>query len=375
MMNLKPNQLCGSIPPLVTPFRDGDVDYATYARLVDRQIAGGSHGIVVNGTSNEQSTLTVVERKKLVEVAVKTAAGRVPVVAAAGSRSHADTVTLTKAAEKAGADALLILTPPFIRPPQRAMAEYFIDIAKRTELPVMIDHIPGRHIRGCAAVNITVDTVARIAEEAPNLVGIRHAVNDLTLVTELLVRIGPEFRVHVGLEDLSLPMLAVGARGLMNAVGNLAPDKIAALYEKCAAGDLAGAKALHYELFELNQAVFFDTNPVPIKYMMKRLGILPHEEHPLPMVPATPELARRLDSVLERAGLLETSTVAGSTARERAGRAHPTIMQAIFAPLLETRTAARKGKNSISVHDAPIELSMAVVRVVSEPGSHNQPTA
>jgi 4-hydroxy-tetrahydrodipicolinate synthase len=149
-----------------------------------------------------------------------------------------------------------------------------------------------------------VDTVAQIADKAPNLVGIKHAVNDLTFVTELLARMGPEFRVHVGLEDLSLPMLAVGAKGLMNAVGNLAPDKIGALYEKCAAGDLAGARALHYELFELNQSVFFDTNPIPIKYMMKRLGILPNEEHRLPMVPATPELAKRLDGVLERAGLL-----------------------------------------------------------------------
>jgi 4-hydroxy-tetrahydrodipicolinate synthase len=297
-MKLKPNHLCGSIPPLVTPFRSGEVDYATYARLVERQIAGGSHGILVNGTTSEPSTLTIDERNKLVEVAVKTAAGRVPVVAATGSQSHADTVTLSAAAEKAGADALLILTPYFIRPPQRGMAEYFIDLARRTALPVMIYHIPGR-----AAVNITVDTVAQIAEKAPNLVGIKHAFNDLTFVTELLVRMGPEFRVHVGLEDLSLPMLAVGARGLMNAVGNLAPGKVAELYNKVDAGDLVGAKALHYELFELNQSVFFDTNPIPIKYMMKRMGILPNEEHRLPMVPATPELAKRLDAVLDRAGL------------------------------------------------------------------------
>lgn len=298
-MTLKPGQLCGSIPPLVTPFKNGEVDYATYARLVERQIAGGSHGILVNGTTSEPSTLTIEERNKLVEVAVKTAAGRVPVVAASGSQSHADSVALSAAAEKAGADALLILTPYFIRPPQRGMAEYFVDLARRTALPMMIYHIPGR-----AAVNITVDTVAAIADKAPNLVGIKHAVNDLAFVTELLARMGPEFRVHVGLEDLSLPMLAVGASGLMNAVGNLAPGKIAALYEKCAAGDLPGARALHYELFELNQSVFFDTNPIPIKYMMKRLGILPNEEHRLPMVPATPELAKRLDGVLERAGLL-----------------------------------------------------------------------
>jgi len=163
----------------------------------------------------------------------------------------------------------------------------------------MIYHIPGR-----AAVNMTGDTIAGIAERLPNLVGIKHAVNDLALVTELLARLGFDFRIHVGLEDLSFPMLCVGASGLMNAVGNLAPRKVAELYELTAAGRLAEARALHYALFELNQAVFFDTNPIPMKYMMKRLGLLKDEEHRLPMVPATPELAKRLDRVLERAGLL-----------------------------------------------------------------------
>ncbi len=165
----------------------------------------------------------------------------------------------------------------------------------------MIYHIPGR-----AAVNVTVDTVAAIADKLPRLVGLKHAFNDLNFVTELLVRLGFEFRVHVGLEDLSFPMLAVGAAGLMNAVGNIAPRKVAEfpLRDLTAAGKMAEARALHYELYELNQAVFFDTNPIPMKYMMKRLGILPNEDHRLPMVPATPELAKRLDGVLARAGLL-----------------------------------------------------------------------
>src|SRR5258708_9236182 len=226
MISLRPNHLCGSIPPLVTPFKNGEVDYATYARLVERQIAGGSHGVLVNGTTREPSTLTIEERNKLVEVAVKAASGRVPVVAATGSQSHADTVTLSKAAEKAGADALLILTPYFIRPPQRGMAEYFIDLAKRTDLPVMIYHIPGR-----AAVNIMVDTVAQIVDQAPNLVGIKHAVNDLTFVTELLVRLAPQFPVRARLADLALPLLAVGARRVLDAGRNLAPPQSAAVFE------------------------------------------------------------------------------------------------------------------------------------------------
>jgi len=296
---LKPDFLRGSYPPLVTPFKNGAVDYETYARLVERQVAEGSHGIVVNGTTAEPSTLSVEERNRLVEVAVKAAAGRIPVVAATGGQSHADTVAMTAAAEKAGADALLVVTPYFARPPQRGLVDYYLDIGKHCGLPLLIYHIPGR-----AAVNMTVDSIAAVAEQLPTLVGMKHAVNDLTLVTEVLARLGFEFRVFVGLEDLSFPMMAVGAQGVMNAVGNLMPAEVAAMCEHVLAGRMAEARAAHFSLFELNQAVFYDTNPIPMKYMMKRLGLLPNEEHRLPMVPATAELAKRLDLVLERAGKL-----------------------------------------------------------------------
>lgn len=299
MMKLAPKALRGSFPPLVTPFKDGAVDYDTYAKLVDFQAREGSHGIVVTGTTGEPSTLTTEERIQLVKVAVETAAGRIQVVAATGTQNHADSVKMTLAAEQAGADALLVVTPYFVRPPQRGLIEYYLDIGQRTALPLMIYHIPGR-----AAVNMTADSVVAVAEKLPNLVGIKHAVNDLALVSELIVKLGAEFRIHVGLEELSFPMLAIGASGLMNAVGNISPRMVANLYEKTAAGDLAGGRVLHYALYELNQAIFFDTNPIPMKYMMKRVGILPNEEHRLPMVPATPELAKRLDGVLERAGLL-----------------------------------------------------------------------
>ena len=304
MIPLKEGFLTGSYPPLVTPFKSGAVDYETYARLAERQVAEGSHGIVVNGTTAEPSTLSVEERNRLVETAVRAAAGRIPVVAATGGQSHADTLAMTAAAEKAGADALLVVTPYFVRPPQRGLVEYYLDIGRRTDLPLLIYHIPGR-----AAVNMTADSIAAIAEKLPTLVGMKHAVNDLTLVTEVLGRLGPEFRVFVGLEELSFPMMALGAQGVMNAVGNLMPREVALLCEHVLAGRLAEARAAHFSLFELNQAVFFDTNPIPMKYMMKRRGLLPNEEHRLPMVPATPELARRLDQVLERAGVLGAETV------------------------------------------------------------------
>jgi 4-hydroxy-tetrahydrodipicolinate synthase len=299
VINLKWDFLRGSYTPLITPITNGAVDYETYARLVERQIAQGSHGIVVAGTTGEPTTLSVEERTTLLKVAIDTAGKRIPVVAATGSQSHADTVELTMSAERAGAAAVLILTPYFIRPPQRGIVEYYADLAQRISLPMMIYHIPGR-----ASISVTCDTVARIAERAPNLVGIKQAVKDLELVSELLVRLGPEFRIFVGLEDLSFPMMAIGACGVMNAVGNLAPRRIADLCELVFAEKLAEARAAHFALFELNQSVFFDTNPIPLKYMMKRLGLIRHNEHRLPMVPATRELEERLNGVLQRAGML-----------------------------------------------------------------------
>jgi 4-hydroxy-tetrahydrodipicolinate synthase len=299
MLSLEQSFLRGSYPPLVTPFRNGEVDYETYASLVERQIQEGSHGIVVNGTTGEPSTLTVQERNRLVAIAVKAARGRIAVVAATGSQSHAETIELTLGAEKAGAAAVLVVTPYFIRPPQRGLVEYYLDVGRRTDLPLLIYHIPGR-----AAVDLKVETIAQIAEGLPTLVGIKHAANDLGLVTALLTKLGADFRVFVGLEELSFPMLAVGASGLMNAVGNLAPRRIVDLYRAVVGGNLEEARRLHESLFELSQAVFFDTNPIPIKYMMMRMGLLPTEEHRLPMVSATAELAERLNGVLRRAGLL-----------------------------------------------------------------------
>jgi 4-hydroxy-tetrahydrodipicolinate synthase len=315
MMALERAFLRGSYPPLVTPFAGGAVDDATYARLVEFQIAQGSHGIVVNGTTGEPSTLTAEERARLVRVAVETARGRIPVVAATGAQSHAETVWLTEQAEAAGADAVLVVTPYYLRPPQRGLVEYFVDVGRRTRLPLLLYHIPGR-----AAVSLELETVERIAERLPTLVGIKQAVNDLGFVSQLLDRFGPDFRVFVGLEELSFPMLAIGAAGLMNAVGNLAPRKVARLYDAVASGSLSEARALHQELFELNRAVFWDTNPIPIKYMMKRLGLIPDNEHRLPMVPADAPLAARLDAVLERAKLDPPPRPVGV---RHAGRAGP----------------------------------------------------
>ncbi|HEV8347002.1 MAG TPA: 4-hydroxy-tetrahydrodipicolinate synthase [Vicinamibacterales bacterium] len=299
MIPLSAASLRGSYTPIITPFRNGEIDLDTFAVLVDRQIVQGGHGVLVTGTTAEPSSLTIAERNELVRVAVATAAGRRPVVAATGSQSYADTIALTKSAEEAGADAVLVVTPYYIKPSQAGLVEYFVAVGRETRLPLLIYHIPGR-----AAVSVTVETVAKIADRLPTLVGMKHAVNDLELVTEVLARLGRDFRVFCGLEALSLPMLAVGAAGVMNAVGNLAPDRVAALCNAVAAGDLGKARRLHDELFQLNQAIFFDTNPVPLKYMMSRLGLLSAPEVRLPLVEASVPVRERLDEVLRNAGLL-----------------------------------------------------------------------
>jgi len=296
--------LRGSFPPLVTPFRRGAIDEENFARLVEFQVAEGSHGVVVNGTTAEPSTLSVEERNRLVDVAVRAARGRIPIIAATGSQSLAETKALTAHAVRAGVDALLIVTPYYIRPPQHALIEYFLAVARDHDTPWMVYHIPGR-----TAVSVTIDTLAKLKERSPTFIGMKHAANDLGLVSECLIKFGPDFRIFVGLEELSFPMMAIGACGLMNAVGNIMPRALAEMCDAVWRNDLAASRSIHERLFELNRCVFFDTNPIPMKYLMKRLGLLADNEHRLPMAPATPDVARRLDEVLQRSGLLSHGTV------------------------------------------------------------------
>ena len=292
------SKIKGSIPPIITPFNNNQLDYQAYAGLVEFQINKGSHGILVNGTTAEPSTLTVAERNKTVDMAIATNNGRLPVIAATGSQSLLESKTLTRYAAEAGVDALLIVTPYYIRPPQRGLIEYFLDVMDGIDTPWMVYHIPGR-----ASVSITLETVKELKDRSSNFIGMKHAVNDLAFVSECIDAF-PDYLVFVGLEELSFPEMAIGAVGLMNAVGNLRPDLLAEMCQAVWDNDLAKGRGIHQRLLELNQSVFFDTNPIPIKYMMKRLGIIPENHHRLPMMPAEAALEKKLDGVLERAGLL-----------------------------------------------------------------------
>ena len=294
------DKIKGSIPPIITPIKNGEVDYDAYASLIEYQINNGSHGILVNGTTAEPSTLTIEERNKLVDIAVEAVNGKIPVVVGTGSQSFYETEILTSHAIRTGADALLIVTPYYIKPPQRGLVKYYLELTKNTDTPWMIYHIPGR-----TAVSVSLETLKEIKDKSNNFVGMKHAVNDLGFVTECLSAFGPDFKIFVGLEELSFPMMSIGACGLMNAVGNLRPRVLSEMCEAIWARDMDKGLQLHQNLLEINQAVFYDTNPIPIKYMMKKLNIMQDNEHRLPMTSATASLERKLDKVLKRSGLIQ----------------------------------------------------------------------
>ncbi len=283
--------------PLVTPFRDGAVDEQAFARLAERQIAAGSHGLSVGGTTGEPAALHPGERKRLIAIAVEVAAGRVPVLAGTGSAHLEETIALTRYAREAGADAAMVIVPYYTKPNPEGLFRYFEAVLKAVpEFPVVVYNIPGR-----ACISMPVEVMARLRERYPWLIGVKHSVRDLDVVTETIRLLGEEFAVFCGLESLSYPMLALGARGMIAATANLVPEKVAALYEAVRDGDHARARALHYELYELNDAIFWETNPIPLKYLMAKAGLLRAEWRP-PLGPPSPEVAERLDRLAARWG-------------------------------------------------------------------------
>jgi 4-hydroxy-tetrahydrodipicolinate synthase len=287
-----PDRLRGSIVPVVTPFVDGRIDIEAFEASIDRQANEGSNGVVITGTTGEPTSLSLEERADLFARAVRVGAGRLVVAAATGSANTADTVQLTAAAEAAGVDAVLIVSPAFVKPSQRGLVEHFSHVGTRTELPFLIYNIPGR-----AGVGVTAATVERVAERAPNVVGLKHASPQLDLITELLASLGEDFRLFCGLESYSYPFLALGGCGLMSAIGNVFPGRVQELCDAVEAGDHETALRIHRDLFAVNQAVFFDTNPGPLKAMLAERG-LGSAEVRLPLVEPDHDVRERVLAAL-----------------------------------------------------------------------------
>ncbi|MGB3262189.1 2,4-dihydroxyhept-2-ene-1,7-dioic acid aldolase [Paenisporosarcina sp.] len=261
-------KLRGSICPVVTPFtEEGAIDEKAFVELINWQIESGSHGISVTGTSGEPSSLTMDERKRVMALAKETIAGRVFFAPGTGSTNHDETMELTKYAEEIGADAAMVIVPYYNRPNQEALYQHFKTVADSVSTPIIIYNIPGR-----SAVNMEVSTMRRLAEDCPNIVGVKEANKDFEHVNRVLLNCGRDFLLYSGIELLCYPMLAIGGAGFISATANVEPVKVAELYNAWEAGDVARCQDLHFELMPLNDVLFKDTNPGPAKVALGMMG-------------------------------------------------------------------------------------------------------
>lgn len=290
----------GSIPPLPTPFRRGRIDEEALRGLVERVIQGGSHGLSVGGTTGEPGTQTLEERKRVIEIALEQAAGRVPVIPGTGALRLEETLELTRFAREAGAQGAMVIVPYYVKPNQEGLYRYFAEVAQAVpDFPILIYNIPGR-----AGVEIAPKTVARLRRDFPNIVGLKHSSKDLEYLSQLFQEVGQDFLVFCGLESLTLPMMSLGAVGTIAATANWLPKEVAELCQRALDGDFLGARELHFHLLEANEAIFWDTNPIPLKTVLSWMGLL-EKEWRLPLGPTTPEVEERLRAMARRYGLLE----------------------------------------------------------------------
>jgi 4-hydroxy-tetrahydrodipicolinate synthase len=291
-------RLHGSIVPLITPFTDGDeIDDGALRDLIERAVEAGSHGISVTGTTGEPSALSLEEREHVMEVAAKAVDGRVPFVPGTGTANLQETVRLTRAAERLGADAALVIVPYYVRPSQEGLYRYFRAVAEQVDLPLVIYNIPGR-----SAVNMEPTTMARLRRDVPSVIGVKESNTDFEHVSKVLHRCGREFLVFSGIELLCYPMLAIGGAGHVSATANVLPTEVAQLYDLVAAGKWDEAIDLHYWLLPMNEALFLETNPGPLKWVLGRLGIAPPRLRP-PLAEPSPATQARLAEVLDSYGL------------------------------------------------------------------------
>lgn len=277
-------RLKGSIAPVITPFdQEDNVDLVKMSELINWQIESGSHGISVTGTSGEPSSLTTEERIQVMENAIKTVNGRVPVVPATGSNNHQETLYLTKAAQEMGADAVMVIVPYYNRPNQAALYKHFKIVAESVDIPIIIYNIPGR-----TAINLEVKTYARLVEDCPNIIGAKESNKDFEHINRLMHACGPDFLLFSGIELLCYPMLTIGGSGSISATANVAPALVAELHNAWFNGDIERALDLHYELLPLNDVLFKDTNPGPVKAALGMMGkIYPHLRLPMDLPSAT----------------------------------------------------------------------------------------
>jgi 4-hydroxy-tetrahydrodipicolinate synthase len=287
----------GVLPALVTPFRDGQVDEDAFVRLVERQIKGGVHGLVPVGTTGETSTLSHDEHRRVVELCVKTAAGRVPVVAGAGSNSTAEAIELTRHAKTVGADAALVVTPYYNRPSQEGLYAHYRAINDAVQLPVLVYNVPAR-----TSVDISNDTLARLSK-LPNIVGIKDATGDLVRASLQRLQCGEDWVMLSGNDDMALGYLAHGGHGCISVTANVAPEQCATFFNDCLSGQWPGALQAQDRLIRLHKALFSDASPAPTKFALAHLGLCA-EDCRLPIAPASEASRAEVLAAMRDAGVI-----------------------------------------------------------------------
>src|SRR5437868_982620 len=283
----------GTFTAVVTPFRNGDVDFAAFEKLAEAQMAAGISGAIAVGTTGESPTLTHDEKHDVIEHTIKIAKGRCQVIAGAGTNSTRDSIEATRFAEKAGADGALLVAPYYNKPSQEGLFRHFKAIADATKLPIMLYNIPGR-----CSVDIVPNTVVRLAENCRNIVSIKEASGSVERVGELRRRLPKEFTILSGDDSLVLPFMAVGAVGVVSVASNLYPAEVCALVRACESGDFKSAENLHRKMFPLFKDLFIEPNPVPAKTALAWRGAMSAEVR-LPLCEMSEANQTRLRKTLE----------------------------------------------------------------------------
>ncbi len=287
----------GSMTALVTPFRAGEVDRIALATLVEMQIEGGTHALVPCGSTGESATLTHQEHAEVVREVVRLARGRVPVIAGTGSNSTAEAIRLTRAAEDAGAAGALLISPYYNRPTQEGIYRHYAAVADATKLPLIVYNIPGR-----TASNIAPETLGRLSR-VPNIVGVKEASGSLAQVIEVIAASGPDFAVYAGDDILTLPIMAVGGKGVITVAANVVPRQFAEFADALLAGDLERGRTLMHRLLPLVRALGLEVNPIPVKTALAMMGKCA-EEFRLPLTCMTAATRTSLERVLKEYDLV-----------------------------------------------------------------------
>ena len=289
----------GSIVALVTPFRGGKVDEPTLKKLVEMHVAQGTDGIVPCGTTGESPTLSHDEHKRVVEIVIEAARGRLHVIAGTGSNATSEAIELTAHAKKAGATGALVVNPYYNKPTQEGLYRHFRAVAEAVDIPILAYNIAGR-----TGVNVETDTLVRLVKDCPNIVGVKEASGSLDQMTQVILACGPDFTVLSGDDNLTLPLMSVGGRGVISVIANIVPRETAEMTHAALAGDWKLARELHLKLFPLSRAVFIETNPIPVKEAMGMMGML-EPEFRLPMCPMGAANRERLRAILVQHGLVK----------------------------------------------------------------------